>query len=60
MFSLGRALWVRRKIQVLAVVDALDCVDLDVGFLVTGKIDVGEDQQRLRAIGYIKGAVEAH
>jgi hypothetical protein len=55
-----RALRVRRKIQVLAVVDALYCVDLDIGFLVAGKIDVGKNQQRLRAIGDVKSAVEAH
>jgi hypothetical protein len=56
----GRALRVRRKIQVLAVLDALYCVDLDIGFLVAGKIDVGKDQQRLSAIGDVKSAVEAH
>jgi len=33
---------------------------LDSGFLVTGKIDVGEDQQGLRAIGDVKRAVETH
>ena len=42
------------------MLDALYGVDLDIGFLVAGKIDVGEDQQRLRAIGDIKSAVEAH
>src|ERR1700730_1617793 len=40
--------------------DALYRVDLDSGFLVAGKIDVGEDQQGLRAIGDVKSAVEAH
>ena len=42
------------------MLDALYRVDLNISFLVTGKVDVGEDQQRLRAIGDIKSAVEAH
>jgi len=42
------------------MLDALYRVGLDSGFLVAGKIDVGEDQQRLRAIGDVKSAVEAH
>src|SRR5579864_4478815 len=42
------------------MLDALYCVGLDCGFLVAGKIDVREDQQRLRAIGNVKSAVEAH
>src|SRR5271169_360393 len=42
------------------MLDALYRVGLDGGFLVAGKIDVGEDQQRLRAIGDVKSAVEAH
>jgi hypothetical protein len=42
------------------MLDALYCVDLYSGFLVAGKIDVGEDQQGLRAIGDVKSAVEAH
>jgi len=42
------------------MLDALYRVDLDSGFLVAGKIDVGEDQQGLRAIGDVKSAVEAH
>jgi len=42
------------------MLDALYCVDLDSGFLVAGNIDVGKDQQRLRAIGDVKSAVEAH
>jgi hypothetical protein len=33
------------------MLDALYCVDLDSGFLVAGKVDVGKDQQPLRAIG---------
>jgi hypothetical protein len=41
------------------VVDALHGVDLDVGSLVTGEVGVGQDQQSLRAIGDIEGAVEA-
>src|SRR5712671_1251440 len=42
------------------MLDALYCVGLDSGFLVAGKIDVGEDQQGLRAMGDVKSAVEAH
>ena len=40
--------------------DALYRVGLDSGFLVAGKIDIGEDQQGLRAIGDVKSAVEAY
>src|SRR6202171_5669560 len=42
------------------MLDALYRVGLDSGFLVAAKIDVGEDQQGLRAIGDVKSAVEAH
>src|ERR1700732_3551725 len=42
------------------MLDALYRVDLDISFFVAGKIDVGEDQQRLCAIGDVKSAVEAH
>src|SRR3981081_912980 len=42
------------------MLDALYRLDLDSGFLVAGKIDVGEDQQGLRAIGDVERAVEAH
>src|SRR5437899_543823 len=42
------------------MLDALYRVGLDSGFLVAGKIDVGEDQQGLRAMGDVKSAVEAH
>src|SRR3984957_20815582 len=42
------------------MLDALYRVGLDRGFLVAGKIGVGEDQQGLRAIGDVKRAVEAH
>src|SRR5579863_1319265 len=42
------------------MLDALYRVGLDSGFLVAAKMDVGEDQQRLRAIGDVKSAVEAH
>jgi len=42
------------------MLDALYRVGLDRGFLVAGEIDVGEDQQGLRAVGYVKRAVEAH
>jgi len=42
------------------MLDALYRVDLDSGFLVAGNIDVGEDQQGLRAMGDVKSAVEVH
>ena len=42
------------------MLDALYGVGLDSGFLVAGKIDVGEDQQGLRAVGDVEGAIEAH
>ena len=42
------------------MLDALYRVGLDSGFLVAGKIDVGEDQQGLGPIGDVKSAVEAH
>jgi hypothetical protein len=42
------------------MLDALYRVDFDIGFLVAGKVDIGKDQQRLRAIGDIKSAVEVH
>src|SRR6202162_3538461 len=42
------------------MLDALYRVGLDSGFLVAAKIDVGEDQQGLRAIGDVKSAVKAH
>src|SRR6266404_1978655 len=42
------------------MLNALYRVGLDSGFLVAGKIDVGEDQQGLRAVGDVKSAVEAH
>src|ERR1700756_5474320 len=42
------------------MLDALYRVGLDRGFLVAGKIDVRQDQQRLRAIGDIKSAIETH
>src|SRR5260370_40016866 len=42
------------------MLDALDRVGLDGGFLVAGKIDVGEDEQGLRAMGDVESAVEAH
>src|ERR1700680_1885350 len=42
------------------MLDALYRVGLDSGFLVAAKIDVRQDQQRLRAIGDIKSAVETH
>jgi len=41
------------------MVDALHCLDFDTGFLVAG-IGVGQDQQRLRAVGDVEAAVEAH
>src|SRR4029077_4374294 len=42
------------------MLDALYRVGLDSSFLVAGKIDVGEDQQCLRAMRDVKSAVEAH
>ncbi len=42
------------------MLDALYRFDLDSGFLVAVKIDVGEDQQGLRAVGDVESAVEAH
>src|ERR1700686_59132 len=42
------------------MLDALYRVGLDGDFLLAGKIDVGEDQQGLRAIGNVKSAVETH
>jgi len=42
------------------MVDALYGFGLDGGLFVAGEIDVGEDQQGLRAIGDIERAVEAH
>jgi len=42
------------------VLHALHRIDLDVGFLVSGEADVGKDEQRLRAIGDIEGAIEGH
>ena len=42
------------------MLDALYCVDFDIGLFVAGKIDVGEDQECLRAIGDVEGAVKAH
>lgn len=40
--------------------DALYRVDLDVGFLVSGELNVGKDEQGLRAVSDIEGAIEAH
>ena len=42
------------------MVDALYCLRLDGGFLLPGKLDVGKYQQRLRSIGDVKTAIEAH
>src|SRR5438270_463475 len=42
------------------MLDALYSVGFDGGFLAAGKIDVGEDQQGLRAVGDVESAVEAH
>ena len=54
------ALRIRRRGQQLTMLDALYRVGLDGGFLVAANIDVGEDQEGLRAVGYVEGAVEAH
>lgn len=42
------------------MVHAFDGVDFDVGFLVPGEVDVGEDEQCLRAVGDIEGAIKTH
>src|SRR5580692_1068446 len=42
------------------MLDALYRVGFDSGLLVAGKIDVGEDQHGLRAIGDVKSAIEVH
>jgi hypothetical protein len=42
------------------VIHALHGIHLDVGFLVSGEGDVGKDDESLRAIGDIEGAVEVH
>ena len=41
------------------MLDTLHRFDFDVGFLVAGEVDVGQDQESLRAVGDIEGAVEA-
>ncbi len=51
---------VRRRIQQVAVLHAFHRVDLDVGFLVSGEGDVGKDEESLRAVGDVEGAIEAH
>ena len=56
----GSALRIRRRVQQIAVIHALHGIDLDVGFLVSGEGDVGKDEQGLRAVGDIEGAIEAH
>src|SRR6516225_5363451 len=50
---------VRWRGQELAVLDALHRFDLDVSSLVTGKVDIGLDQESLRTVGDIEGAVES-
>ena len=42
------------------MIDALHRLDFDIGLLVTRNVDVGEDEECLRAIGDVKAAVEAH
>lgn len=42
------------------MVHALHGVDLDVGLLIAGEGDVGQDEQRLRAVGDVEGAIEGH
>jgi hypothetical protein len=41
------------------VLDTLHGLDLDFGFLVAGEVDVGQDQEGLRAVRDIESAVEA-
>ena len=48
---IASTLRIRRRAQQLTLLDALYRVGLDSGFLVAAKIDVEEDQQRLRAMG---------
>ena len=54
------SLRILRRAQQLTILHALYRVGLDSGFLVATKIDVRKDQQRLRAIGDVESAVEAH
>ena len=42
------------------MVNALHSVDFDVGLFVAGEGDVGQDEQRLRSIGDVEGAIETH
>ena len=46
--------------QLIAMVDALYRFDFDVGLLVSGEVEVGADQKRLRAVRDVKAAMEAH
>ncbi len=56
----GFALRICWRVQQIAVLHALHGIDFDVGFLVSGEGDVGQDQQRLRAVRDIEAAIEAH
>ena len=40
------------------MLDALHRFDLDVSFLVTGEVDIGQNQKSLWAVSYIEAAVE--
>ena len=42
------------------MVHALYGIDLDVDLLMSGEGDVGQNEQRLRAVGDVEGAIEAH
>lgn len=42
------------------MVNALHGVDFDISLLVTGEGDVGQDEQCLRSIGDVEGAIETH
>ena len=42
------------------MVHALHGIDLDFGFFVAGEVDIGKDQQRVRAVDDVEAAVETH
>src|SRR6267154_3863802 len=54
------ALRIWRRVQQIAVVHALYRINLDISLLMSGEGDVGKDEQGLRAVGNIEGAIEAH
>lgn len=42
------------------MVNALHGVDFDVGLFVAGEGDVGQDEERLRSVGDVEGAIKTH